>query len=253
MDLSGKIVLISGAASGLGLATSKLAAERGATIVMSDLNEEALRSAADGLNALPRVCNVADPEECRDLIDFVIAQHGQLDGMVNAAGVMQTAPFLEVTPDDFDRVIAVNLRGAYFLAQAAATRMVERSSGSIVLFSSTAGRAGRPLASHYAAAKAGVINLVRSAATALAPQGVRVNAVCPGLIETPMIEQIRQERSAVQAVSVSEVQNRWKSTVPLGRLGQPIEVAEAVTLLLSDASSYITGEQLGITGGTDGS
>lgn len=252
-DLSGKVILVTGAASGLGLATSELAIERGATVVMADLNEETVTSVAAGLGARPDTCNVADPDQSRRLIESIVEGHGRLDGLVNAAGVMHTAPFLDITPADFDRVVNVNLRGAYFLTQAAAKHMVEQSSGSIVLFSSTAGRAGRPLASHYAAAKAGILNLTKSASVALAPMGVRVNAVCPGLIETPMIAKIREERSAVQDVSVSEVQRRWQSAVPMGRLGLPNEVAGAVVFLLSDSSAYITGEQLGITGGTDGS
>lgn len=220
---------------------------------MADLDARAVGAAAAEIGGDPRPCDISDVDSARNLIDSVVHDHGRVDGVVNAAGVMQTKPFLDITPADYDLVVDVNLRGAFFLTQAAAGHMVPRSSGSIVLFSSTAGRVGRPLASHYAAAKAGILNLTRSAAVALGPSGIRVNAVCPGLVETPMIARIREERSSLHTIDVADVQQRWESTIPLGRLGSPNDVAECVAFLLSDAASYITGEQFGITGGTDGS
>jgi NAD(P)-dependent dehydrogenase (short-subunit alcohol dehydrogenase family) len=178
---------------------------------------------------------------------------GRVDGLVNAAGVMQTAALLDITPDGYDRIFDVNMRGAFFVMQAAAAAMVRGGGGSIVNFSSTAGRGLRPLASHYAAGKAGIINVTRSAAVALAPEGVRVNAVVPGLIETPMIAAIREQRHQVAGTPPDEVQRRWIQTIPMGRIGEPREVAEVVVFLLSDAASYVTGEAIGVNGGTDGS
>lgn len=251
-SLDDRVVLITGAASGLGLASSRLAHQRGAKLVLADINMDTLEPIAAELEALAITCDVSNPTDSARAVEATVAHHGRIDGLVNAAGVMQTTPFLEVDEAQYDRIVSVNLKGAFFLAQAAARRMSARG-GSIVLFSSTAGRAGRPLASHYAAAKAGILNLVKSTAVALGPDNVRVNAVCPGLIETPMIAHIRDERSRLQSVSVEEVQERWESSIPLRRLGTPEDVAEVVAFLLSEASRYITGEQIGVAGGTDGS
>ena len=145
------------------------------------------------------------------------------------------------------------MRALFFLMQAAARRMITQTGGSIVNFSSTAGRAPRPIASHYAATKAAVLSFTRSAAVALASQNVRVNCVCPGLVETPMVDGIRRARSEMLATTPGAIQEQWVQTVPMGQLGTPDEVAEVVAFLISDRASYVTGEAVGITGGTDGS
>jgi D-sorbitol dehydrogenase (acceptor) len=253
-SLEGKSVLVTGAASGMGAACAELAAERGARVLLVDRDAERLSLAAERIGMPWEVCDVADVEATRQLARACVERHGGVDGLVNAAGVMQTAAYLDITPAQFDRIVAVNLRGLFFLQQAVAREMVDAGrGGSIVNFSSTAGRVGRPLATHYAATKAAILNLTRSVAVALAPHGVRVNAVCPGLIETPMIESIRRERTRLLDTTPEEVQRHWEQTVPLGRLGTAGEVAEIVAFLLSDAASYVTGEQIGATGGTDGS
>jgi NAD(P)-dependent dehydrogenase (short-subunit alcohol dehydrogenase family) len=132
--------------------------------------------------------------------------------------------------------------------QAAAVEM-QRSGGSIVLFASTAGRVGRPLAAHYAASKAATASLARSAALALAADGIRVNAISPGLVETPMLREIRAARTGLGAESPEAVRAEWESRVPLGRLGAATDVAELVAFLISDAAAYVTGEDIGVHGG----
>jgi D-sorbitol dehydrogenase (acceptor) len=252
-SLDGRAVIVTGGASGIGLACAELVAERGADILLVDVDGDRLGSAAARLGVVAEQCDVGDPIATRDLVERCVQRFGHVDGLVNAAGVMQTRALLDVTPEDFDRIFRVNIRGLFFLLQAAARQMVTAGRGSIVNFSSTAGRVGRPFSSHYAASKAAIINLTRSAAAAFGDRGVRVNAVCPGLIETPMIQRIREERTKVMGVTQEEVQAHWESTLPMRRLGTPSEVAELVAFLLSDASSYITGEQIGATGGSDGS
>lgn len=253
-SLDGKAILVTGAASGLGAACAALAAERGAQVLLADRDAERLEQVAGELGMPWEVCDVTGTDAVERLAQACTEQLGRVNGLVSAAGVTHTVPLLEITPEDFDRVVAVNLRAPFFLQQAVARRMVEAGTrGSIVNFSSTAGRVGRPLASVYALTKAAIINLTRSGALALAPHGVRVNAVTPGIVETPMIEAIRQRRADVQGTTPEAIQQGWEQSVPLGRLGTPAEVAETVAFLLSDASSYITGEQIGITGGTDGS
>jgi NAD(P)-dependent dehydrogenase (short-subunit alcohol dehydrogenase family) len=253
--LKGKTVLITGAASGLGAACAEAASREGARVLLSDLNEEGLERVAKELpgEASCAACDVTDVEAARALVDRCVSQFGRIDGLANAAGIFDTRPFLEIEPEHFDRIFGVHVRAAFFLTQAAARQMVRQESGSIVNFSSTAGRYPRPMAAHYAAAKAAVLLLTRSAAVALAPSNVRVNAVCPGLIETPMINRIRHERSGLLGVSADAIQERWEELVPMHRLGEASEVADVVTFLLSDHASYVTGEGIGITGGTDAS
>jgi D-sorbitol dehydrogenase (acceptor) len=251
--LESKSVLVTGAASGMGEACARLAAERGAKLLLVDRDEGSLERVANDLGAAYEVTDLADVSQAPRIVERCVEAHGGIDGLVSAAGVMKTQPVLEITPEDFDHIFSVNARAAFFVMQAAAREMSARGGGSIVNFSSTAGRALRPMASHYAATKAAVISFTRSTAVALAPQGVRVNAVVPGLIETPMVARIREERSELLDTTPEEVQERWRATVPMARLGRPDEVAELVVYLLSDAAGYVTGESIGITGGTDGS
>jgi len=257
-SLAGKVVVVSGAASGLGLATARAALDHGARVCAADLDAETLRAAWAGSEAradlLLHAGDLTLDGAGQALVDATCARFGRVDGLVSCAGVFDTRPLLEIEPADFDRIFAIHVRAAFFLLQATARTMVlQGSPGSIVNLASSAGRHGRPLAAHYAAAKAAVISLTRSAAIALAAQGIRVNCLCPGLIETPMIAEIRQQRSALLGLTPEEVGEGWRRLVPLGRLGTADEVAEVARFLLSDASSYVTGEAIGITGGTDAS
>ena len=238
MSMEGKVVAVTGAASGLGAACAALLAERGATVI--------------GIDRVPGAGRwlTLDLAEI-DAIAPAFASLGRLDGLVNAAGVMDTRRFEDIGPADFDRVFAVNVRAAFFVLQAAAKAMT--NGGSAVLFASTAGRVGRPLASHYAASKAAIISLVQSTSVALADAGIRVNAVSPGLVETPMLQGIRVARAEQGAESPDAVRQQWESRIPLGRLGSPSEVAEVVAFLISDAAAYVTGEDFGIHGGLQGS
>jgi NAD(P)-dependent dehydrogenase (short-subunit alcohol dehydrogenase family) len=251
--LAEKVVLVTGAASGLGAACATLAVQRGARVLLVDRDADRLPRVAGEIGMPWEACDVSDPAVTERLAGTCVERLGRIDGLVSAAGVPQTRPYLDVTPEEFDRIVAVNLRGAFFVQQAVARRMVDAGrGGSIVNFSSTAGRAGRPLASVYALTKAAIVSLTRSTALALAPHDIRVNAVSPGIVDTPMVETIRRERAAPLDTTPEELRERWERAIPLGRLGTATEVAEVVVFLLSDASSYVTGEEIGITGGSDG-
>jgi NAD(P)-dependent dehydrogenase (short-subunit alcohol dehydrogenase family) len=245
--VEGKVVAVTGAASGLGAACAALLAERGATVIAVD---RAPGAPPPGGNWV--TLDLADVEATGPALQRAVEPHGRLDGLVNAAGVMDTRRFDGIAPADFDRVFAVNVRGAFFVLQAAAAAMASSGGGSAVLFASTAGRVGRPLASHYAASKAAVLSLVASASAALAPDRIRVNAISPGLIETPMLQGIRLARTREGAASPEAVREDWERRIPLGRLGAPSDVAEVVAFLISDAAAYVTGEDVGIHGGLQG-
>ncbi|WP_331748381.1 SDR family NAD(P)-dependent oxidoreductase [Streptomyces chartreusis] len=244
--MRGKVVMVTGAASGLGAACVELLLKQGATVVGLDR-----QSAPPPPRGSWIPLDLADVSAIGPAVRRAVEQHGRLDGLVNAAGVMDTRPFMQISPADFDKIFSVNVRAAFFVLQAAAEHMAHTGGGSAVLFSSTGGRVGRPLAAHYAASKAAMISLVKSTSVALADVGVRVNCVSPGLVETPMLQDIRRRRAAQGAPSADSVRHDWESRIPLGRLGSPSEVAEVVAFLVSDAASYVTGEDIGVHGGLE--
>jgi D-sorbitol dehydrogenase (acceptor) len=248
--LAGKTVLVTGAASGMGSACAELAAARGARVFAVDRDSTGLDQLVERTGVHGQVCDLVD-FDAPALVHRCCEVMGGLDGLVNAAGVFQTRELLEITPDDFERMFAVNVRALFFLQQAAGREMADRGGGSIVNFASTAARVPRPLSSHYAASKAAVVSFSRSAGAALAKHGVRVNAVCPGVIETPMIEAVRQDRAQLFETAAAEIDASWRAAHPMGRLGRPQEVAEVVVFLLTDAAAYVNAESIGVNGGTD--
>jgi NAD(P)-dependent dehydrogenase (short-subunit alcohol dehydrogenase family) len=248
--LAGKTVLVTGAASGMGAACAELAADRGARVFAVDRDRPGLEELGRRTGAQHEVCDLADVD-APALVRRCCEATGGLDGLVNAAGVFQTRGLLEISANDFDRMFAINVRSLFFLQQAAAREMAERGGGSIVNFASTAARVPRPVSSHYAASKAAVVSFSRSAGAALARHGVRVNAVCPGVVETPMIEAIRHEWAELFDKPAADIDASWRELHPMGRLGLPQEVAEVVVFLLSDAAAYVNGESIGVNGGTD--
>ncbi|HMJ94751.1 MAG TPA: SDR family NAD(P)-dependent oxidoreductase [Thermoleophilaceae bacterium] len=249
--LEGKVVLVSGAASGMGAACAERISSAGAQVVAIDRDEPRLADLASRIGARPELVDLTEVAELPVVVERCVDDFGRVDALVNAAGIFQSRDLLEITPSEFDTMFAVNLRGLFFLQQAAARAMIAGGGGSIVNFASTAARVPRPVSSHYAATKAAVVSLTRSAAAALGPHGVRVNAVCPGVIRTPMIDAVLEEWAGMQGVSPEEVESSWCEMNPMGRLGTPAEVAEVVLFLIGDQSSYVTGESIGVNGGTD--
>jgi NAD(P)-dependent dehydrogenase (short-subunit alcohol dehydrogenase family) len=244
--------IVTGGGSGIGRGCALRQAAAGERVLVWDRDGDAARDAAaeveaDGGSAGALDIDVADPAAVRAAVAAAAAQ-GSLSGLVHAAGVMRTVPFEEIEEDDFQRLIDVNLKAAFFIVQAVAGAMRERDGGSIALFASISGRRGRPLAAPYAASKAGVISLTQSAALAYGPQ-VRVNAVSPGLIATPMMERIGSERHQLLGTEPEDPFPGVAETLALKRLGTPEDVAGVVEFLLGPGSAYVSGQTINVDGG----
>jgi NAD(P)-dependent dehydrogenase (short-subunit alcohol dehydrogenase family) len=248
ISFENKVALVTGAASGLGLATAKAFAESGAAVALADWNEQAVRSAAEelkaqGHRALAIHCDVSDDAQVKTMVEQTVAAFGRLDAAYNNAGVQNVLAETADSPrDDYDRVMAINLRGVWSCMKFELQQMRKQGSGAIVNCSSLGGLVGGAERGTYHAAKHGVIGLTKSAALEYAARGIRINAVCPGLIQTPMSDQM-------VAAGQGEALKAMEKSVPMGRVGRPEEIADAVLWLCSDAASYVTGQSISVDGG----
>ncbi len=243
--LSGRTAIVTGAAQGIGLAIAQVLSGAGARIVLADRDEQQVEQAAAGLAAqgrevLPVRCDVTAEADVDGLVARCGEAYGRVDVMVNNAGITRDATMRKMPVGDFRAVIDVHLLGTWLGCRAAARIMREQRSGSIVNISSIAGKIGNVGQTNYAAAKAGIIGLTKAAAKEVAHTGVRVNAIQPGLIATPMTSGMRPD-----------IWQRKIDAIPLGRAGEPAEVANVVLFLASDLATYLTGAVLEVTGGRD--
>ena len=237
--LAGKTAVVTGAASGIGLACSRALAAEGATVVLADLNETAAQEAAREVGGYAVAVDVTKPEDARRVVEEAVARGGALDILVACAGAFHATPIDRIEPDEWDRIQAVNLRGVFLVAQAALEVMMPRRSGRIVTIASLAGQTGGLAAgASYAASKAGVAALTKSIARFAGPHGITANCVNPGIIDTPLI-----------AGWPAEVLERTVAQTPLGRVGRPEEVAAVVVMLASDAASFVHGAHMDVNGG----
>jgi NAD(P)-dependent dehydrogenase (short-subunit alcohol dehydrogenase family) len=239
--LGGKVTLITGAAQGIGEACARRFAREGALVVLADVDDARGQTLATELAALYVHCDVGDNAQVNALVQRTVAQHGRIDVLVNNAGIFKAAPFLDVTEEDFDAVIRVNLKGAFLVAQAVARYMASAKSGCVVNMSSVNAVLAIPNIASYNMSKGGINQLTRVMALSLAEYGVRVNAVAPGTIAT--------ELAAKAVLTSDEARARILSRTPMQRLGTPEEIADVVAYLASDAASYLTGEIITADGG----
>lgn len=280
-----KVAIVTGAGQGIGQGIALRLAREGAAVVVAEYNPTTAAATAAEIEALDQPAlaypvDIADTAAVRQMVAAVVARFGRIDILVNNAGLVQTKPMLELTEEDWDRVIRVNQRGFFFCLQAVANQMIEQlpaelknqgpsdimtikkteadsstsdelagSYGKIVNLSSIAGRRGRPLSTHYAATKAAVISVTQSAALALAPYRINVNAICPGVVPTPMWTQIDQDRGRLFGAGPGEAIAAFIQTVPLKRAATPADIGGAVAFFCSADADYITGQTLNVDGG----
>jgi 3-oxoacyl-[acyl-carrier protein] reductase len=238
--LEGQTAVVTGGAGGLGQAMARRFAEEGARLVVADLNLDAAEAftAELGSGALAVRTDVTSPEQVRALVDRVVTDCGSIDVFINNAGITRDASLRKMTLDDWDAVHNVHLRGAFIATKLVSERMREQQRGTMVNISSLSGKVGNFGQANYSSAKAGLVGLTKVAAKELAKYGIRVNAIQPGLIRTAMTEALSQE-----------VWDAKRAEIPMGRAGEPDEVAKVALFLASDLSSYMTGAVLEVGGG----
>jgi len=243
MDLEGKVALVTGGAQGIGKVTALLLASKAAHVAVSDINMEGAVQAAKEIKGLGRKGlalegDVSNPADAERIVVETVEQLGGIDILVNNAGITRDRLLLRMTEEDWDVVLNVNLKGTFNCTKAAVRHMIKHKSGRIVNIASVVGEMGNAGQANYAASKAGIIGLTKAIAREYAQRGITVNAIAPGYIETPMTETLSDR-----------VKEDLKAQIPMARLGTPMDVANAVYFLVSDASSYITGQVLNVNGG----
>ncbi|RFB80746.1 SDR family NAD(P)-dependent oxidoreductase [Methylovirgula sp. 4M-Z18] len=248
ISFESKVALVTGAASGLGLATARAFAESGASVALADWNEDAVNAvaeklAAKGHKAIAIRCDVADDAQVDAMVARTVEAFGRLDAAYNNAGVQNVlAETADTTREDYDRVMGINLRGEWSCMKFELRQMRKQGSGAIVNCSSLGGLVGGAERGIYHAAKHGVLGFTKSAALEYGARGIRINAICPGLIWTPLADEM-------VAGGQGDALEAMEKSIPMGRVGRPEEIANAVLWLCSDAASYVTGQSISVDGG----
>jgi NAD(P)-dependent dehydrogenase (short-subunit alcohol dehydrogenase family) len=247
--LDNKCAIVTGGASGIGLATAQLLAEEGAAVVIADINAEQGKQAEQKIDAVGgRVvfvqCDVALASDCQRTVRTAVEKFGRLDIVFNNAGIIRRADVMGTTEDEWDRVMDVNVKSIFLMSKYAVPEIVKQGGGAIVNTASGWGIKGGRKAVSYCASKGAVINLTRAMAIDHGPQNIRVNCICPGDTDTPMLRNEAKQLGQAEDKFMAKAAER-----PLERYGQPIEIAQSVLYLVSDAASYVTGAVLAVDGG----
>lgn len=246
-DFKGQVALVTGAASGMGLATARAFAHAGAAVTLADISEDALQKAVDeitsaGGNAIGVLCDVSDEAQVAAMVERTVDAFGRLDAAFNNAGIqVPSSEVADQSAEDYDRISAINLRGVWACMKHELQQMRKQGSGAIVNCSSIGGLTGRALLAAYHGTKHGVIGLTRSVALEYAARGIRINAVCPGTIDTPMVSKMLDRGMLAMDDLLRDL--------PMKRLGRGEEIADAVLWLCSSGSSFVTGQALAVDGG----
>jgi len=254
MRLAGRSAIVTGAGRGIGKATALMFAREGADVLVPDLDLASSEAVAKDIRALGRKgvamqVDVTRMADIQRMVQTAVREFGKIDILVNNAGITQVRFPLELTEADWDRTLNLNLKAVFFCSQAVAREMVARKSGVILNAASISGRTGKPMLVDYCASKFGVIGITQGLAMALAKDGIRVNAVAPGIVDTDMWVSIDQEWSALEGTPTGSVKASRVAAIPLGRIETPEDVAKLYTFLASDDASYITGQTYNVCGG----
>jgi NAD(P)-dependent dehydrogenase (short-subunit alcohol dehydrogenase family) len=257
MEFKGKTAIVTGGAKGIGKAVVLELAHQGANIVIADLDIDNARQLETqirgrGCSVLIAKTNIAHKNEVNEMIRHTVDSFGRIDILVNSAGIISVAMLADMTEEEWDTVIEVNLKGTFLCCQAAAKQMMKQKSGKIISIASMAGKTGPLGEAAYAASKAGIIEFTKVLAKELGPYGINVNAVCPGFTETEMAAKTFGELGFLQGSDAEGFKKHCISLVPLGRLGQPKDVADLILFLASEKAQYISGESVNIAGGRSG-
>jgi len=248
MRLRDKVAIVTGAGSGIGKATVERFVKEGATVVLADINEESINALEkEYKSSVLAVCtDVSSQEDVQNLVNGTIDRFGKVDILFSNAGIEFPSTVLDIEPDDWNHVISVNLSSVYLCAKYVLPHMIERGKGSIINTASQLGLVGYPNFAVYNASKGGVINLTRNMALDYAKHNIRVNAICPGPIDTPHIE---RQVAGLDKAEQQKVYEDISNLIPLGRLGKAEEIANGVLFLASDEASFVTGTTFVIDGG----
>ena len=258
MRLAGKVAIVTGAASGMGKAMARAYVREGANVVIADVNRAGAEAVADELNggadgagrASAMTLDVRNRDQAQAVVDHAVATFGGLDILVNNAGIITIQPFLEITEADWDTAFDINCKGVLWCAQAAARQMIAQGrGGKIINIASQAGRRGEALVLTYCASKAVVISMTQSMALALAEHKINVNAIAPGVVDTPAWEQVDRRFAELTGLPVGEPKRRAVASIPLGRIQQPEDVTGMAIFLASSESDYITQQTFNVDGG----
>ena len=242
--MEGKVAVVTGASRGIGKAIAVKLASKGATVVInyngSRERAEEVKNEVEsaGGKAVIIQCNVADFDACKEFIETVIKEQGRIDILVNNAGITKDGLLMKMSEEDFDKVLDTNLKGTFHTIRAALRQMIRQRSGRIINMASVVGVSGNAGQANYAASKAGVIGLTKTAAREVASRGITVNAIAPGFIETEMTDVLSED-----------VKENLLGSIPLKRMGQTKDIAETVAFLASDKAAYITGQTISVDGG----
>jgi len=255
MRLANRVAVVTGGGSGIGAEICRAFAREGALVAVTDLRQEAAQQVAEEIRgakgqALAWDFDVSDRTAVENVADEIEQHLGPLDVWVNNAGISRVVPFLECTDDMWDLVLRVNLKGTFVGCQAAIRRMLPQKRGVILNMSSQSGKMGNSQYTAYCASKFGVIGLTQSLAREFARQGIRVNALCPGIVFTPLWDEQLEDYAHKRSIRPEEVRSYLEERIPIGRLCAPEEVAQTAVFLASDDAAYITGQAINITGGS---
>jgi meso-butanediol dehydrogenase / (S,S)-butanediol dehydrogenase / diacetyl reductase len=256
MRFADKRIIVTGSGRGIGKAIARRFAEEGAAVAICDIDRETAEATAAEINdtggtALAIELDVRSSESVRGMLDAVVAEWGRVDVLVNNAGITIAKPVVEFTEEEWERTLDINLKGVFRCSQLAAVQMITQGGGKIINLSSESGKTAKPNFTIYAASKFGVVGFTQGLAQELAPHGITVNAVCPGIVHTPMWEELDRVLAKRMGKKEGEILATRKEQIPLGRLEQPEDVAGVVAFLASEDANYMTGQSVNVTGGRE--